>query len=516
MRWQLTLARQLLLFQLGIVLLVVAAVAAVSLAGSAAAFRREEGARLRSIAANLAANDTVRRGVGDPVWQEPLAGVAETARSVSGSSFVVLTDAGGILVTGPDRGRPAPLGDSDGLAGKGWLGVVGDGSRSLVAHEPILDPADAHVLGLVIAGKTYPSWPELIAAATPDLLTYLLLGSVLGVSGSLLLARRVKRQTLGLEPREIAGLVEHREAMLHGIKEGLVGLDTAGRVTLANDEAVRLLGLPPDTTGRPLREIVSEPLAELLTGAVDEPDAVVVQDARVLVLNRMPVVVRGTAVGSVTTLRDQTELSSLEHELALSRTATDTLRAQAHEFTNRLHTISGLLQLGQYEEAVNFIISAGEAQEALSNDVQSRIADPALAALIIAKASVAAEQQVLLVVRADSGIPGPLDDRLAADLVTVTGNLVDNAIDAVSPGGRVEVSVRRDAADVVVTVHDSGPGVSSELAEKVFRSGYTTKAGDGHRGLGLALVSTVCAARRGSVSVTGPTFTARLPLRAVS
>src|SRR5689334_22402645 len=102
MRWQLTLTRQLLLFQLGIVLLVVAAVAAVSLAGSAAAFRCEEGGRLRSIAANLAANETVRQGVGDPVWQEPLAGVAETARSVSGSSFVVLTDAGGTFITGPD------------------------------------------------------------------------------------------------------------------------------------------------------------------------------------------------------------------------------------------------------------------------------------------------------------------------------------------------------------------------------------------------------------------------------
>ena len=135
----------------------------------------------------------------------------------------MLTDAAGILLTGPDRGRRAPLGDSDGLAGRGWLGVVDDGSRFLVAHEPILDPGDARVLGLVIAGKSYPSLPELIAAATPDLLTYLLLGSALGVGGSLLLARRVKRQTLGLEPREIAGLVEHREAMLHGIKEGLMG-----------------------------------------------------------------------------------------------------------------------------------------------------------------------------------------------------------------------------------------------------------------------------------------------------
>ncbi len=517
MRGQITLVRQLLLFQLGIVLLVVTAVAAVSVAGSDAIFRREQGARLRSVAANLAANETVRKGAVDPIWHDSLAAAAETARSVSGSTFVVLTDASGTLITGPDRGRPAPLGDSDGLAGRGWLGVVDDGTRSLVAHEPVLDPDNARVLGLVIAGEAYPSRPELIAAATPDLLTYLLLGSLLGVSGSLLLARRVKRQTLGLEPLEIAGLVEQREAMLHGIKEGLIGLDRAGRVTLANDEAVRLLGLPPDATGRPLRAFgVAEPLADLLTGEVEGPDAVVVHDTRVLVFNRMPVVVRGSAVGSVTTLRDQTELTSLERELALSRTATDTLRAQAHEFTNRLHTISGLLELGQHEEAVNYIIRAGEAQEALSTEVQSRIADPALAALIIAKASVAAEQRVSLVVSEDCAVPGPLDERLAADLVTVTGNLVDNAIDAVSPGGRVEVGVRRDGQDLVVTVHDSGPGVAAELAESVFRSGFTTKEGDGHRGLGLALVSRVCAARGGSVAVAGPTFIARLPREAAA
>lgn len=512
MRWQLSLARQFLLFQLGIVLLVVCAVAAVSLAGSDAAFRRDEEGRLRSTAENMATNDTVRLGLRGPIWYDSLAAAAEAARSVSGSSFVVLTDAEGVLLTGPDKGRAAVLGASDALSGRGWLGVVEDGTPSLVYHAPVLDPEDGRVLGLVVVGKAYPSWPELIAKAIPDLLTYLLLGSALGVAGSLLLARWVKRQTLGLEPREITGLVEHREAMLHGVKEGLIGLDTTGRVTLTNDEALRLLDLPPDAAGRPLRALgLSDGLATLLTDGTGEPDHVVVHASRVLVLNRMPVIVRGRLVGSVTTLRDRTELTSLERELDLSRTATDTLRAQAHEFTNRLHTISGLVELGQYEEAVNFIIQAGRAQEALSDEVQSRIADPALAALIIAKASVAAEQQVRLIVGTDSSIPEPLDERLAADLVTVTGNLIDNAIDAVQAGGWVEIQVRRDVADVVVRVRDSGPGVAQELADKVFRTGFTTKAVDGHRGLGLALISRICVARGGSIDMVGQAFTARLP-----
>ena len=513
MRWQFSLARQFLLLQLGIVLLVVGAVAAVSLAEADAAFRREQGAKLRSSAENLAATDIVREGMRAPVRYDSLAAAAETARSVSGASFVELADGRGVLLTGPWAGRPAELGTSGGATGRAWLGIVQHDGKALVAHAPVLDPENGGVLGLVVAGKAYPSWPESLASATADLLTYLLLGSALGVVGSTLLSRRIKRQTLGLEPVEIAGLVEHREAMLHGIKEGLIGLDPSGRVTLANDEARRLLGLTGDVTGVPLRSLgVPEELLALLTTGSDEPDHVVVHDSRILVLNRMPVVVRGHSAGSVTTLRDRTELTSLERELDLSRHTTDTLRAQAHEFTNRLHTISGLVQLGHYDEAVNFIVTAGRTQNALNHEVQSRIADPALAALIIAKASVASEQHVELRIAEDTAMSEPADDHLSADLVTVTGNLIDNAVDAVGSGGWVSVSVRDRGGEITVTVADSGAGVATEHADQVFRSGFTTKTGAAHRGLGLALISRVCTARGGDITVTGSAFTARLPV----
>lgn len=515
MRWQFSLARQFLLLQLGIVLLVVGAVAAISIAEADAAFRRDQRAKLFSVAESLAASDTVREGMGGTIWYDSLAAGAETARSVNRVSFVEFTTVEGTLLTGQHRGQTAVLGESDGPAGKLWLGVVDhNGSSALVAHAPVLDAGDGRILGLVVVGETYPSWPDLLSTATPDLLTYLLVGVALGAVGSALLARRVKRQTLGLEPAEIAGLVEHREAMLHGIKEGLIGLDSAGRVTLANDEALRLLGLSGDVTGVTLRSLgVPADLLALLTTGSDEPDHVVVHESRVLVLNRMPVLVRGRAVGSVTTLRDRTELTSLERELDLSRHTTDTLRAQAHEFTNRLHTISGLVQLGQYDEAVNFIIQAGQTQEALSHEVQSRIADPALAALIIAKASAASEQHVELRIAEDTSMPAPADDQLAADLVTVTGNLVDNAIDAAAAGGWVRVSVRDIGEAIQVTVDDSGAGVAREDAEHVFGSGFTTKGSAGHRGLGLALISRICTARGGAITVSGSAFTAQLPLR---
>ena len=216
-----------------------------------------------------------------------------------------------------------------------------------------------------------------------------------------------------------------------------------------------------------------------------------------LVLNRMPVLVRGRAVGSVTTLRDRTELTSLQRELDLSRHTTDTLRAQAHEFTNRLHTIAGLVELGEYDEVVRYIIRASQAHEALDQRGQSRIADPALAALLIAKASVASEQHVELRIVAGQSTLDPVDEQLAADLVTVIGNLVDNAIDAVGAGGWVEVAVRDTGGDGRGDGERLRAGVAPELAEEVFRQRLHHQGGDGHRGLGLALIRRVCTAPGG-------------------
>ena len=518
MRRKLSLAGQFLMLQLGIVLLVVGAVGAVSLAESDATFRRVEGKRLLGVAENVASNDTVRFRLLEPLGRDALPALAEGAQAVSGVTYVLIADSAGHLLTGPDVGHMAYLGPSEVRSGRAWVGVVDDGAKFLVAHSPVLDADDGRIVGVVIVGLTYPTLPEQLATATPNLLTYLVIGGVLGLVGSLLLSRRVKRQTLGLEPREITGLVEQREAMLHGVREGVLGTDTVDRITLVNDEAIRLLRLPADAVGQRLRTgLVGPGVLDVLTGQVTGPDQVVLSGDRVLVLNRMPVVIRGRQTGWVTTLRDRTELTNLQRELDVSRQTTDTLRAQAHEFTNRLHTIAGLVELGDYDEVVRFITRASQARESLTREVTARIAEPALAALLIAKASLAAEQGVALRVSSDSALD-PVDEAFAADLVTVVGNLVDNALDALASGGStgsgdwVEVGVRTRSPDVVVTVGDSGLGVAPDLAEEVFRRGYTTKAAaEGHRGLGLALSRLICTRRGGSIEVSGSTFTARMP-----
>jgi sensor histidine kinase regulating citrate/malate metabolism len=382
---------------------------------------------------------------------------------------------------------------------------------------PILAPRGAEPLGFVAVQRPYPGVLDGLAEAAPNLLTYLGLASALGIGGSLLLARRVKRQTLGLEPVEIAGLVEHRDAMLHGIREGILGLDLRGRVTLVNDEAIRLLRIPGDAVGRTLADLhVGEEMRDALLSGDVERDRAVATAGRVLVVNRLPIASHGRRIGSVTTLRDRTELLELRRELDLTRHVTDTLRAQAHEFSNRLHTIAGLIELGEAEEAVRFVHRISSSRSELTDAVMTAVRDPSVAALLIAKASQAAELGVELRIAPDSALP-VLEADLSGDVATVVGNLVDNAMDAASTAAQrwVEVGLGVVDGDVDIVVRDSGPGVPPGMEREVFRRGVSTKHGpSGERGIGLSLVHLVCTRRGGEVAASsegGSTFTARLP-----
>jgi two-component system, CitB family, sensor kinase len=519
-----SLAGQLLILQLGIVLVVLVAASAVSIGQAQASFREVQGRRVLSVAERAAATEIVRRNLADPLWRDRIAAVVDGYRDASIADYALVAgmDRRVLAATDPSQiGRLLDLHGSNVLQGRAWEGVVSeDGVRSVVAHAPVMARGSATMVGFVVVGANTPGVWDSLQAAVPNLLTYLGVASALGVAGSLLLARRVKRQTLGLEPRAITRMAEHRDTMLHGIREGVVGLDPRGRVTLVNDEAMRLLDLPADSVGRTLEDLgVDRRLYEVLTGQTEGRDQLVLLGERVLTLNRMPVASRGRDIGSVTTLRDRTELVSLQRELDVTRTTTDSLRAQAHEFSNQLHTISGLIELEEYHEVVRYVSRLTRSQARLNDQVTSLIEDPAVAALLIAKASQAGERGVQLRIAEGTRL-GRVDEPLSADLTTVVGNLVDNALDAIghAPDGWVAVEIGQENGHVRVVVRDSGPGVAPELAEEVFEHGFTTKAAaDGQRGIGLALIRMVCARRGGQVRVhndDGAVFTAELPVSA--
>src|SRR3954454_2509326 len=255
-----SLAGQYLLLQVLIVLVVLVAVSAISIAQSARAFERSEVRPALNAAENLAASPTVRQRIlhARPHDQSGLSSVAESVRTVSGSTsaFLARTDRMVVVSSDPAEvgGRFRP-GESKVLAGAAWTGTQRvDGTTVVVAQVPVYD-LRGRVVGVAGVGREVPSVWTRLGDVAPNLLAYLGVASLLGLGGSLLLSRRVKRQTLGMEPAEIARLVEHREALVHGVKEGVVALDPQRRVTVLNDSAQQLLGLPAGSVGRSIDEL---------------------------------------------------------------------------------------------------------------------------------------------------------------------------------------------------------------------------------------------------------------------
>ncbi|MBP1781970.1 ATP-binding protein [Micromonospora aurantiaca] len=537
-----------LALQLAIIVVVLAAVAAVSLAQSAATFNRVEGRRVAALGEQLAGNPLLRDRLDRPAPGETIASLVQNLPVQANVTTVSVADDSGRIVTSTNPtlvGSLMVLGDPRVAGGRSWFGELAvGGARELVAQVPVLGDRKkenlGRHLGVVMVGEALPSWWQRLVGASSYLFTYLGIASALGVLGSWLLARRIKRQTLGLEPREIAGLAEHREALLHGLAEGVIALDPQHRVTLVNSVGRRLLDLPEHCLGRSLSELrIEGRLRDVLTGAGsarETRDQVVVRGGRVLVMSRMRVNKDGRRLGSVTTLRDRTELARLEQEIGSFRSTTESLRAQTHEFANQLHTISGLIQIGEHEEVVRYVEALSRHRASLDLAVTSRIHDTAVAALLTAKSAVAAERRVELRISERTRL-GRLDMAVSADVGTVLGNLVDNAVEAVAGGrnvspadsgacpdinGRpgagnqwVEVELRQDSASIEIVVRDSGPGIAPRLAQEVFAHGFTTKAAEGgERGIGLALTRMVCHRRGGEVAVTnteeGAMFTARM------
>jgi two-component system, CitB family, sensor kinase len=531
--WHLSLASQLVVVQLILIAAVLVAVSAVSVEQTRASFQRDEGRRVLALAEYLAANPVVRRAPVHTAGSALLAAVAQL-QATTGVELVMVADPSGRVVASTDallteeivswpELRAAPGRSSSAT-------VELRGMSYLIAAAPILtNPTAAgqpvNQLGIALIAQPSPGRLDSLITAGPSLLTYLGAAMVLGVIGSLLLARWIKRQTRGMEPAEIVALAEQREAIFAGIAEGVIALDTRDRVTMINPLAVRLLSLPRNTVGLSLADLrVEGRLRDVLTGVGGvEQDAVVIRSGRVLVLNRMPVLHDGRLLGSVTTLRDRTQLAELESEIGAFRGTTDLLRAQTHEFANQLHIISGLIQIGDYEEVVSYVDALTLGRAAIDLTVSRRVQDPSVAALLVAKSAVAAERKVTLRITDHTHL-GPLEPQSSFDVATVLGNLIQNGIDAAasSPPADdrapwVQVEIRQPGSTVEITVSDSGPGVDATIATEVFEHGFTTKAAkDGERGIGLALTKLICRRRGGEVEIRntndGAEFVARMTI----
>ncbi|GCD88747.1 sensor histidine kinase [Nocardioides sp. LS1] len=499
-------ARQILVLQVAVVLVLVVASLALAAYDARRHARATATERAVAVATTLADSPALLAALDDADPSVAIQPMAERVRHDAEVDFVTVMNLDLIRYSHPDPSQIGRhfVGDVGG-APEGrtftqeYAGTLGPSMRAVV---PVRD-GSGDVVALVSVGITIDRIDRDLRGDVLLIGLAALAVLAVGLAGTWLVGRRLRRATHGMGEREITRMYEYYSAVLHAVREGLLLLDDQGRVQLANDEAARLLHLPPDVIGRSVHDLGLPPgLVAAALGRTAESDDIYVAGEHVLVVSSAPATWQGREVGAVVTLRDHTELRSVTGELDVVRGLTDSLRSQNHEAANRLHTVVSLIEMGRPEEAVAFATEELEVAQLLTDRMVGAVGDPVVAALLLGKRSDAAERGI------DLAIDGELSAEAAVparDLVTVLGNLVDNAFDAVAgePVRRVAVRLDGSGDTVRVVVGDSGPGLTEAEAARVLERGWTTKAtrAVGGRGIGLALVGQVARRHGGSVEI---------------
>lgn len=510
------------LLSFALVLISVLLVVIVIIEQNSSSMEQEIGMRAMAIARTVAQLKDVQDNLDKIDGSKIIQPVAEKIRLATGVDYIVIFDMNRIRFSYPLQDRIGTIfidGDEGpSLNNQEYLsptiGVLGPAVRAFV---PIKTDEGTRQVGVATVGILTPTFKEIIQTIRFKLYFSLLIGVLIGSLGSLYLAHNIKKNMFSLEPQEIAKLLEERVAIFQTLGEGIIAIDTFGKVTLLNQEARRITGKSTETIGQPLEEVVGIPglVNTMLSGDIRENWELIINKTLVLA-NILPVRIKEKMAGGVLTFRDKTEVKKMAEELTGVKTFIEALRVQNHESQNKLHTIAGLLQLGNDQQALDYIFAVTEEQHEIIGFISQRIKNASVAGLLLGKYNRANELHLKLFFDQDCYL-GDLPEYIeSSKLVLILGNLLDNAFEALQNRTLAEVHCQiSQGEELMISVEDTGPGLNEETTKRLFEWGFTTKETLNH-GIGLSLVKHAIDSLEGTIDVEsgawGTRFLVRIPL----
>ncbi len=463
------------------------------------AIEEQVGQRALNIAITSASRPDIIAGFSSPDPATVIQPIAEKIRSQTDAEYVVIGNTESIRYSHPIASRLGKkmVGDDNEKALQDGVAYISEATGSLGpalrGKAPIFDQ-NGVIIGVISVGFLKTNMAGTFHAYLDSISSIVLAAAVIGTLGSMLLARSIKRTLFGLEPSEIANLYHERNAVIESVREGIIMVNKSGIITMANASAYDMLALPANLSllGTPIDEILPNTmLPQVLETGESQYDRPMTIRGKKTIVNRIPISFNEEIVGAVSSFRLQSDIEGLRSELSQVTQYAEALRAQTHEHQNILYTISGLIQLNSYEEAMQMIHHETEQQQSLVHFVTQRLQEPFLGGLVIGLFNRARELKVKLLLDEESylkQLPPDIDKSL---FVSILGNLTINAFEAIEHLPEVERSVRLlivdNGSEILLEVEDSGPGLNPELMPRLFKERVSTKRGS-DRGYGMIKV----------------------------
>jgi len=460
-----------------------------------------------NIARTVSLIPDIKKNIGTENGEEVIQPITENIRKKTGTEYIIVFDYQRKKYSDP---VVSEIGKE--ISGWDWMDVLLGREYILKASTPAGPILKAYVpvvnnenkqTGAVLVGMMLKNINDLSVEIRFSITAVTIIGLFIGMIGSSILADNIKNTMFNLEPYEIATFFMEFEAVLESVRDAIIAVDENCRITMANGEARRMLNVEKINRGEDLKLLMpNSRLPEVIESGEPEFDQEQTIGNFRVIGNKIPIVIKGKITGAIASYRDITEMLSLAEELTGVKEYVEALRIQNHEFSNKMHTLSGLIQLEEYGKALEYISSQTDIHTNILSFVSRKIHSAAVAGLLLGKRGKCLELGVDFTIDQDSNL-GRISSTDSSSLVVIIGNLLENAITAVSDNEKdkrkVIFSIFHELDKVYITVADNGIGVTAEVAKNIYNKGFTTKK-NYNSGYGLYLTKSIVDSYDGEIN----------------